>query len=169
LKTSRLIATFVLAVAVFLLPFAGNAASDDSKINVNVDCHCPDPVGQKFCGGFKDAVQASPGYSLSDNTKGYGMGVHFSCVDLWQGINQQLAGHMSLVSVAFTIYSDALPGEVYEDSSVFRVGEDAIPEMSRKILAALGQLVSVNGSFFDRMRAAAKASPKAQTTPSAAP
>ncbi len=59
---------------------------------------------------------------------------------------------MSAISVAFTIYADNLPGEVYEDSSVFRTGKDAAPEMSRKILAALGQLMSVNSSIFNRMR-----------------
>jgi len=142
-----------LTIGVVFLPVRTTAGNDSSKIGVNVDCHCPDAVGGKFCSGFKNAVAASPGYALVDNTKGYGMGVHFSCVDLWQGINGQLAGHMSLVSVAFTIYSDALPGEVYEDSSVFRVGEQAIGEMSRQILGALGQLVNVNSSFFDRMRA----------------
>jgi hypothetical protein len=147
---------------VLLFPIAGGADNEASKISVNVDCRCPDPLGQKFCSAFKSAVDTSPGYRLVDNTKGYGMGVHFSCVDLWQGINNQLVGHMSLVAVAFTIYSsDALPGEVYEDSSVFRVGEDALSEMSRQILAALGQLVSVNSSFFDKMRAGAKAAPSA--------
>ena len=154
--------------ATLLFPIGATAANAEGKVSVNVDCHCPDPVGQKFCAGFKSTVDSSPGYQLTDNTRGYGMGVHFSCVDLWQGINDQLAGHMSLVSVAFTIYSDALPGEVYEDSSVFRVGVEAVPEMSRKILAALGQLVAVNSGFFDRMRAAAKASPPA-AAPSAQP
>jgi hypothetical protein len=154
------------AVGVSLLPLTGTAANNDSKTDVFVDCHCPDSAGQKFCSGFKNTIQSSPGYRLADSTKGYGVGVHFYCVDLWQGINNQLAGHMSLVSVAFTIYSsDALPGEVYEDSSVFRVGEDAIPEMSRKILAAIGQLVSVNAGFFDKMRAGSKNSTGAQPSP----
>lgn len=161
MKTTRFTAALALIAATLLFPIAATAANSDSKISVNVDCHCPDPVGQKFCAGFKSAVDSSPGYQLADNTEGYGMGVHFSCVDLWQGINDQLAGHMSLVSVTFTIYSDALPGEVYEDSSVFRVGVEAVAEMSRKILAALGQLVGVNSGFFDRMRAGAKASPSA--------
>lgn len=164
LKKLRFIAAAALVAAAILLPARAPAANEEGKINVTVDCHCPDPVGQKFCAGFKNAVETSAGYRLADSTRGYGMGVHFSCVDLWQGINDQLSGHMSLVSVAFTIYSDALPGEVYEDSSAFRVGIDAVPEMSRKILAAVGQLVSMNSGFFDRMRAAAKGSP-----PSTAP
>ena len=94
------------------------------------------------------------------------MGVHFSCVDMWQGIDSPLAGTMSAVSVAFTIYSDKLPGEVYEDSSVFRVGKDATPEMSRKIITALGQLIGMNSSFFERMRAEAAQKPAASPSPS---
>ena len=63
---------------------------------------------------------------------------------------------MSAVSVSFTIYSDKLPGEVFEDSSVFRVGKDKVPEMSDQIVVALGQLVSANTSFFETMRAGAQ-------------
>jgi hypothetical protein len=61
---------------------------------------------------------------------------------------------MAAVSVAFTIYSDKLPGEIYEDSSVFRVGKDATGEMSRKIIAAIGQLVSANATLFQHLREA---------------
>ncbi len=130
------------------------AAAEPAKINVLVDCKCPDPVGQSLCDAFKKKVQGSVGYQLANNSSGFGMGVHFSCVDLWQGITGQLAGKMSAVSVAFTIYSDNLPGEVFEDSSVFRVGKDAVPEMSTTILGALGQIVNVNSKFFDQMRTA---------------
>ena len=33
------------------------------------------------------------------------------------GVDSKLTGTMSAVSVAFTIYAERLPGEVYEDSS----------------------------------------------------
>jgi len=98
------------------------------------------------------------------------MGVHFACVDMWKGIDNKLAGRMSAVSVSFTIYSDKLPGEVFEDSSVFRVGKDKAPEMSDQIVIALGQFVSANSSFFESMRAGAPASsPEAASAPSPAP
>jgi hypothetical protein len=155
LKTANLISIGVLAA---LLLFGGSSNADGGKTNLNVDCRCPDPVGAEFCSGFKSKVAESPGYSLATNANGYGIGIHFSCVDLWQGIDNQLAGRMSAVSVAFTIYSDKLPGEVYEDSSVFRVGKDATAEMSRKIIAAVGQLISLNATFFQHMRAGAPAS-----------
>lgn len=146
-------------VALAVLPAISLAAGDEGRINVAVDCHCPDKVGQNFCSDFKGKVRDSAGYRLLDSIGGYGMGVHFTCVDLWQGIDNQLSGSMSAVSVAFTIFAENLPGEVYEDNSVFRVGKDATPEMSRQILAALGQLVTLNSSFFERMRTAAKKSP----------
>lgn len=141
-----------------VLSIAGKAAAagDEGRTDIYVDCHCSDPVGGKFCADFKNDVRGSAGYRLMDSMKGYGLAVHFSCVDLWQGIDNQLAGTMSAASVAFTIYADNLPGEVYEDSSVFRVGKDAGPEMSRKILAALGQLVTMNATFFQREREASQ-------------
>lgn len=138
-------------------PTNGGAQAADARINVNVACRCADAVGQNFCSAFKDKIHKSVGYQLTDNTSGYGMGVHFACVDMWNGIDNKLSGRMSAVSVAFTIYSDKLPGEIFEDSSVFRVGKDAVPEMSEKIVTALGQLVSANSSFFESMRAAAQA------------
>ncbi len=144
----------LLAAFFALLPIADASNADTGKINLAVECHCPDSVGQELCSEFKNKVTASPGYQLAANTNGYGIGIHFSCVDLWGGIENRLAGRMSAVSVAFTIYSDRLPGEVYEDSSVFRVGKDATAEMSRKIIAAIGQLVTANEVLFHHMREA---------------
>lgn len=142
------------------------AAAQPMRTNIDVTCRCPDPVGQTFCSDFKKKVHDSVGYNLVDNTKGYGVGVHLSCVDVWHGINEQLAGRMSAISVAFTIYApNKLPGEVYEDSSVFRVGKDAAGEMSTHVLAALGQIVNVNSKFFDQMRAAVSS----QATPTPSP
>jgi hypothetical protein len=165
LKAWKFIGALCFAVVVLIvLPSSDFAAGDESKTAVNVDCHCPDAVGQNFCSTFKGKVHDSAGYRLADSNGGFGIGVHFSCVDLWQGINNQLLGRMSAVSVAFTIYSDKLPGEVLEDSSVFRVGKDATPDMSAKILAAVGQIVSVNSSLFNRLRAAQK-SPAPTPTP----
>ena len=151
-----------------LMAGAGAAAladNGDGRTNIDVECHCADKSGQKFCADFKDKIRNSAGYRLADGSaKGYGIAVHFSCVDLWQGIDNQLAGSMSAVSVAFTIYAENLPGEVYEDSSVFRVGKDAGDEMSQKIVAALGQLVTMNSTFFERERMAAQ-KPAAAPTP----
>ena len=65
------------------------------------------------------------------------------------GINSKLTGTMSAVSVAFTVYAERLPGEVYEDSSVFRVGKEATDEMSQRILTALGQLATANKAVFE--------------------
>ena len=135
-----------------------SAAGNPSRINVNVDCKCPDPVGQSFCADFKKKVGASAAYKLVENTNGYGLGVHFACVDVWKGINDRLSGHMSAVSVAFTIFADTLPGEVLEDNSVFRVGVDAVGEMSRAVVSALGQIVTANAGLFDRLRAASETS-----------
>jgi hypothetical protein len=92
--------------------------------------------------------------------------VHLWCVGLFDGlasIDQKLVGTMSAVSVAFTIYSDRLPGEVYEDSSVFRVGKDAADEMANRIVAAIGQLAAANKTVFEHIRATPK--PSAAPTP----
>ena len=135
-------------------PIAHNSSADSSKIDLAVECHCPDAVGERMCADFKNQVAGSPGYRLTEGGSGYGIGLHFSCVDLWSGLENGLAGRMSAVSVAFTIYSDKLPGEIYEDSSVFRVGKDATGEMSRKIIAAIGQLVNANETLFKHLREA---------------
>ncbi len=126
--------------------------AESGKTDLAVECECRDSVGQHLCSDFKSQVAASPGYRLADGGTGYGIGLHFSCVDLWSGLENGLAGRMSAVSVAFTIYSDKLPGEIYEDSSVFRVGKDATGEMSRKIIAAIGQLVNANETLFRHLR-----------------
>ena len=67
------------------------------------------------------------------------------------GIDSKLTGTMSAVSVTFTIYADRLPGEVYEDSSVFRVGKTATDEMSQRILTAIGQLSTANKTVFEHI------------------
>ena len=160
----------LLVAGLGLWPAEGGADDAAGKININVACHCADAVGQNFCAVFKAKVDKSVGYQLADSTSGYGMGVHFACVDMWQGIDNKLNGRMSAVSVTFTIYSDKLPGEVFEDSSVFRVGKDKVPEMSDQVVSALGQLVSANSSFFDSMHAGAPASaPEGSSGPSSAP
>jgi hypothetical protein len=151
------------AVAMTIRPMTCIAAQQ-TRTNIYVECRCQDPVGRNFCSAFKKKVHDSVGYTLASGTKGFGVGVHLYCVDMWQGIDNQLSGRMSAVSVAFTIYSDKLPGEVYEDSSVFRVGKDAVAEMSAHVLAALGQIISVNAKFFDQMHAAAN-----QPAPAASP
>ena len=70
-----------------------------------------------------------------------------------------MAGKISAVSVAFTIYAEKLPGEVYADSSVFRVGKDTFPEMTAKIVGALGQIINLNSTLFDKLRTEAEATP----------
>jgi hypothetical protein len=159
LKTPRLIfATIVIAI-ITAFPIRVRAALD-SRTAVYVECNCPDPVGAGFCAAFKQKVSASPGYRLVPNSSsGYGIGVHFSSVDLWQGINAGMAGRITAVSVAFTIYAEKLPGEVYADSSVFRVGKDTFPEMTTKIVGALGQIVNLNAALFDKMRAESMQTP----------
>ena len=165
-----MLALVITAVSAALSPTDGGAEDAAGKININVACHCPDAVGQNFCTVFKEKIHKSVGYQLAESTSGYGMGVHFACVDLWKGIDNKLAGRMSAVSVTFTIYSDKLPGEVFEDSSVFRVGKEKVPEMSDQIVIALGQFVSANSSFFESMRAGAQASsPGPSSEPSAEP
>ena len=150
---------FIPRLLVALLPLIAiveSASADTGKFNLAVECRCADSVGKQFCADFKDKVAASPGYSLSSGNSGYGIGLHFSCIDLWGGLENGLVGRMSAVSVAFTIYSDKLPGEVYEDSSVFRVGKNATEEMSRKIIAAVGQLITLNETLFKHLREAEK-------------
>ena len=139
-------------------------AMTQAKLSVFVDCHCSDPVGGDFCSAVKDNVKDSVAYRLVDHTDAYGIGVHLWCVDMFTGfpgIDSKLTGTMSAVSVAFTIYSDRLPGEVYEDSSVFRVGKEATDEMSQRILSAVGQLATANKTVFERIRE----TPKPAATP----
>jgi hypothetical protein len=127
------------------------AAGNDNRLSVLVDCHCSDVVGGEFCSALKDKVKDSTAYRLVDHADAYGIGVHLWCVDLFTGIPgvaTKLTGTMSAVSVAFTIYSDRLPGEVAD-------------EMSDKILAAVGQLATANKAVFEHMRIP----PKAAATP----
>ena len=147
-------------LALVLLIFHADARAagneNETRLSVFVDCHCTDPVGGVFCSAFKDKVRDSTAYLLVDHTDAYGIGAHLWCVDLFAGlpgVDSKLSGTMSAVSVAFTIYSDKLPGEVYEDSSVFRVGKGAADEMSDRILAAVGQLATANKAVFEHIRA----------------
>src|SRR6202162_825718 len=133
----------MLALALLVFPAQARAAgpATGTKLSIFVDCHCSDPVGGDFCSALKDKVSDSPAYRLVDQAEAYGIGVHLWCVDMFTGLpglESKLTGTMSAVSVAFTIYADRLPGEVYEDSSVFRVGKEATDEMSQRILTALG-------------------------------
>ncbi len=166
---------FAFSIALLILSFLGaprdaRSAGDENRLSVFADCHCTDPVGLDFCTDFKTKVKDSASYRLVDRTDAVGIGVHFWCLDLWNGlpgIDKTLTGTMSAVSVAFTIYApDQLPGEVYEDSSVFRVGKDAADEMSGRILTAVGQLATANKSAFDKIRNPPKAaSPVPTATP----
>jgi len=154
----------MLALVILNCPATSRAAGDETKLSVFVDCHCSDPVGGDFCSALKDDVSDSSAYKLAERPDTYGIGVHLWCVDLFTGlpgVEKKLAGTMSAVSVAFTIYSDRLPGEVYEDSSVFRVGKDATDEMSHRIVSAVGQIATANKSVFERIRA----TPKPAATP----
>jgi hypothetical protein len=150
---------FVLLPALTLtlsIAGVGRAAGNAGKLNVNFECHCTDSVGLKFCAEFKQQIRKSAAYKLVDNTNGYGLGVHFSCVDMWKGLVDRLSGHMSAVSVAFTIYADTLPGEMLEDNLVIRVGADSVGDESRQIVSVLGQLVTANASTLDRLNAASE-------------
>jgi hypothetical protein len=167
LKTNLASSIAALAVALLIFPAAARAAggATDSKLSVFVDCHCSDPVGANFCSALKDKIGDSSAYRLADHADAYGIGVHLWCVDLFTGlpgVDSKLSGTMSAVSVAFTIYADGLPGEVYEDSSVFRVGKEAAGEMSDRILTAVGQLATANKAVFDRIRATPKPTPTQQ-------
>ncbi len=162
---ARTIAAGVASLALLTLASRPALAVDDARINVAVSCQCTDPVGQDLCKAIRQDVLASPAYRLQDAPKQYGLGVHLSCTDAWKGINADLTGHMSAVAIAFTIYSQDLPGEVYEDSSVFRVGKDAIDDMSGKITDAIAQLIKANAKFFDHERAVSAASPAKSSTP----
>ena len=166
LKTKLASSIAILALLLLIFPATGGAAGNqaETKLSVFVDCHCTDPVGGNFCSALKDKVGDSVAYRLVDHTDAYGIGVHLWCVDMFTGlpgVESKLTGTMSAVSVAFTIYSDRLPGEVYEDSSVFRVGKDAADEMSQKILSAVGQLATANKAVFEHIRA----TPKPAATP----
>jgi hypothetical protein len=154
-KTNLAASIAMLTLGLLIVSAPATAAGDDNRLSVLVDCHCSDAVGGDFCSALKDKVKDSTAYRLVDHADAYGIGVHLWCVDLFAGIPgvaTKLSGTMSAVSVAFTIYSDRLPGEVYEDSSVFRVGKDAADEMSGKILAAVGQLATANKTVFEHMR-----------------
>lgn len=159
LKTNLAASIGMLALVLLIAPASARAAGVDNRLSVMVDCHCSDAVGGDFCSALKDKVKGSTAYRLVDHADAYGIGVHLWCVDLFTGlpgVASKLAGTMSAVSVAFTIYSDRLPGEVYEDSSVFRVGKGATDEMSERILSAVGQLATANKTVFEHMRAPLK-------------
>jgi hypothetical protein len=164
LKTNLASSIGMLVMALLLVPAQARAAGNgtDSKLSVFVDCHCSDPVGGDFCSALKDKIGDSVAYRLVDHTDAYGIGVHLWCVDLFTGlpgVSSKLSGTMSAVSVAFTIYADRLPGEVYEDSSVFRVGKDAADEMSQRIVSAVGQLATANKTVFEHIRTTQKPAP----------
>ena len=160
LKSKVTTSVAILTLGLLLFPARGTIAADDRRrLSVFVDCHCSDVVGQSFCSDFKTKVRDSAAYQLVEHPDAYGIGVHFWCVDLFDGLpgfDKKLVGTMSAVSVAFTIYSDRLPGEVYEDSSAFRVGKDAADEVADKILAAVGQLATANKTVFEHLRATPK-------------
>lgn len=172
LKRTFAISIAMLVLSIIAIPRNARSAGDESRLSVFADCHCSDPVGQDFCNDFKSKVKDSTSYRLVEHPDAYGIGVHFWCLDLWNGlpgIDKTLTGTMSAVSVAFTIYApDQLPGEVYEDSSVFRVGKDAADEMSGRILVAVGQLATANKSAFDKIRNPPKAAAPAPA-PTATP
>ena len=167
LSTKFAVLIALLVLSFLAAPRDARAAGDENRLSVFADCHCTDPVGLDFCTDFKTKVKDSDGYRLVERPDALGIGVHFWCLDLWNGlpgIDKTLTGTMSAVSVAFTIYApDQLPGEVYEDSSVFRVGKDAADEMSGRILVAVGQLATANKSAFDKIRNPPKAATPAPT------
>jgi hypothetical protein len=170
ISTRFAVSIALLVLSIVVVPRDVRSAGDENRLSVFADCHCSDPVGLDFCNDFKTKVKDSSSYRLVDRPDAFGIGVHFWCLDLWNGlpgIDKELTGTMSAVSVAFTIYApDQLPGEVYEDSSVFRVGKDAANEMSGRILTAVGQLATANKSAFDKIRNPPKAaSPMATATP----
>jgi hypothetical protein len=150
------IATAIGFLTLLLLIVPAQPRAADDRMNIFVDCHCKDAVGDDFCAAFKDKVKSSTAYRIVDKTDTYGIAVHLWCIDLFSkipGIDSKLSGTMSAVSVAFTLYSDRLPGEVYEDSSVFRVGKDATDQMADNLLTAVGQIVTANKSVFEHIRA----------------
>jgi hypothetical protein len=170
LKTKLASSIGMLALVLLIFPAQARAAGSapDAKLSVFVDCHCSDPVGGDFCSALKDQVGDSVAYRLVDHADAYGIGVHLWCVDLFTGllgVSGKLSGTMSAVSVTFTIYADGLPGEVYEDSSVFRVGKNATDEMSQRILSAVGQMATANKTVFEHIRTA----PKPVATPTMHP
>jgi hypothetical protein len=130
----------------------GAAAQDNGRTDVYVDCHTPDQIGEDLCATLRTKVRQSAGYTLVENTDNYGIGVHLSSIDVFSGIAGKLSGDMSAVAVVFTIFANKLPGEVYLDSSVLRVGKGAIGDMTSQMLAAVGQQVNANSDLFTKMR-----------------
>jgi hypothetical protein len=168
--SKAIFAAVVFLGVAMLLPRAARAAGAPERLQVYVDCHCPDAIGQKFFATLKDKISASAEYRLASGTSGYGIGVHLSSIDFFQGIDDKLAGHIAAVSVAFTIFSDRLPGEVYSDASVFRVGQDASEEAADRILDAVGQIAKLNQTVLSKMApTAAPAKPTPAAKPSASP
>jgi len=160
LNPKSAISLAMLILTIVAIPAGAGAGSD--RLSIFADCHCSDPVGVAFCADFKTKVQASTAYRLVEKPDAYGIGVHFWCVDLFDGlpgVDKKLVGSMTAVSDAFTIYSDRLPGEVYVDSSVFRVGKGATDEMSQNVLTAVGQLSTANKNVFENIRATPKPAP----------
>jgi hypothetical protein len=154
LAIPRFIVAFALAllIAPALILVTRVAAADNGRTDVYVECHTPDAIGSGLCSTFKEKIRQSSGYNLVDNTSTYGIGVHLASVDVWSGIEGQLSGHLSAVSVVFTIFANKLPGEVYLDSSVSRVGKGAIDDMTEQMVSAVGQQVEANSDLFNRMR-----------------
>jgi hypothetical protein len=170
LSIQRTLRATAIILPLIILPRGLALAAADNRINVVVSCQCADEVGQDLCKALRADIAAAPEYRLmQDTTKQYGLGVHLACTDMLKGIKEDATGHMSAVGITFTIYSQDLPGEVYEDSSVFRVGKDAVDDMSGKITDAIGQLIKVNTKFFEHERTAATAPAAAAPRPTAKP
>jgi len=145
------------------------AAADEGRTDVYVDCHTADQIGEDLCATVKDKIRHSEGYTLAYNTESYGIGIHLSSVDVFAGIAGKLSGDLSAVAVVFTIYANQLPGEIYLDSSVLRVGKGAIDDMSSQMLSAVGQQVNANSDLFNKMRMAAQPSPSPKQLAPATP
>lgn len=171
MKTNFTVTIALVAAALLISPAPGRAAGGaaDTRLGVFVDCHCTDQVGEDFCEAVKDKVKDSTAYRLANHVDTYGIGVHLYCIDMFSkiaGVDSKLNGTMSAVSVAFTLYAvDRLPAEVYEDSSVFRVGKDATDDMAQSLLTAVGQIVAANKAVFEKIRAPEKPAATVAPTP----
>ncbi len=123
LKIKFTISIAMLLLGILAVPRDAKSAGDESRLSVFADCHCTDPVGLDFCSDFKTKVKDSASYRLVERPDALGIGVHFWCLDLWNGlpgIDKTLTGTMSAVSVVSPVSTRRLRAQCRQYPSHLR-------------------------------------------------
>ena len=99
-------------------------------------------VGGELCTTLKQKVGVLPGYRLSDQPLGAGVGVHLACSDT----GEEVQGTQSAVSVGYTVYFDS-PNEVFVALAVVLVGAQRVEPTAASIVSTVRRIASDNASI----------------------